>query len=104
MFCARCGNQLEPSARFCAACGAAVGASAPPPPPFSVAPGLYRPRANRMIAGVCAAFARQYGWDVTVICAMGETRHREPYELVDGIAIHRFALKPAEGGLLGYAR
>ena len=47
---------------------------------------------------------RDAGWDVTVICAMGETRHREPYELVDGIAIHRFALKPAEGGLLGYAR
>jgi phage shock protein C len=26
-----------------------------------------RPRNNRMIAGVCAAFARQYGWDVTVV-------------------------------------
>jgi len=25
-----------------------------------------RPRNNRMIAGVCAAFAQQYGWDVTV--------------------------------------
>ena len=26
-----------------------------------------RPRNNRMIAGVCAAFAQQYGWDVTVV-------------------------------------
>jgi phage shock protein PspC (stress-responsive transcriptional regulator) len=25
-----------------------------------------RPRNNRMIAGVCAAFARQYGWDLNV--------------------------------------
>ena len=66
MFCARCGKSLEPSARFCAACGAAVGASAPPPPPFA-ATVLVRPRNNRMIAGVCAAFARQYGWDVTVV-------------------------------------
>lgn len=66
MFCARCGKPLEPSARFCAACGAAVGASTPPPPPFA-ATVLVRPRNNRMIAGVCAAFARQYGWDVTVV-------------------------------------
>jgi phage shock protein C len=26
-----------------------------------------RPRNNRMIAGVCAAFALAYGWDVTVV-------------------------------------
>jgi glycosyltransferase involved in cell wall biosynthesis len=47
---------------------------------------------------------RDAGWDVVVVCAMGETRHREPFEVVDGIAIHRFALKPAAGGLAGYAR
>ena len=77
MFCTRCGKQLDPSSRFCAACGAPVGAAAPPPPPFAPT-NMFRPRQNRMIAGVCAAFARQYGWDVTVvriitaiICASG---------------------------------
>jgi glycosyltransferase involved in cell wall biosynthesis len=47
---------------------------------------------------------RDGGWDVTIVCAMGETRHRDPYELLDGIAIHRFPLAPAAGGLAGYAR
>ena len=27
---------------------------------------MVRPRANRVIGGVCAAFALHYGWDVTV--------------------------------------
>lgn len=47
---------------------------------------------------------RDAGWEVVVVCAMGETRHREPYELVEGIAIHRYPLAPAAGGLAGYAR
>jgi glycosyltransferase involved in cell wall biosynthesis len=47
---------------------------------------------------------RDAGWDVSVICAMGETRHRDAYELLDGIAIHRFELRPAAGGLRGYVR
>lgn len=67
MFCSRCGKQLDPSARFCAACGASVGtAEAPPPPPFATSQ-MVRPRQGRMVAGVCAAFARQYGWDVTIV-------------------------------------
>jgi phage shock protein PspC (stress-responsive transcriptional regulator) len=65
MFCALCGKQLDPSSRFCAACGAPVGVAAPPPPAFATTR-LVRPRNNRMIAGVCAAFAQQYGWDLTV--------------------------------------
>ncbi len=32
----------------------------------SLASRLMRPRNNRMIAGVCAAFAQQYGWDLTL--------------------------------------
>lgn len=28
---------------------------------------LLRPRHERKIAGVCAAFARTYGWDVTLV-------------------------------------
>ena len=29
-------------------------------------PTLLRPRSGRMVAGVCAAFARTYGWNVTL--------------------------------------
>ena len=65
MFCTRCGKQLDPSSRFCPACGTPIAASAPQQP--FVATRLMRPRNNRMIAGVCAAFAQQYGWDVTVV-------------------------------------
>jgi phage shock protein PspC (stress-responsive transcriptional regulator) len=28
---------------------------------------LLRPRFDRKVAGVCAAFARSYGWDLTVV-------------------------------------
>ena len=66
MFCTRCGKQLDPSSRFCPSCGAAVNAGAPPQQPF-VSTTLFRPRNNRMIAGVCAAFALHYGWDVTIV-------------------------------------
>ena len=65
MFCTRCGNKLDPSSRFCSACGTPIAASAQQQP---FAPTrLMRPRNNRMIAGVCAAFALQYGWDVTLV-------------------------------------
>jgi glycosyltransferase involved in cell wall biosynthesis len=47
---------------------------------------------------------RDAGWDVVVVCAQGEERHREPYALIEGIAVHRFPLEPAAGGLAGYAR
>ena len=73
MFCSKCGNSVDPSSRFCPSCGATVYAatsttsgSYPPPPPFA-ANRLTRPRENRMIAGVCAAFAQHYGWDPTVV-------------------------------------
>ena len=65
MFCTRCGKQMDPSSRFCPACGAPIPASAPQQP--FVTSRLMRPRNNRMIAGVCAAFAQQYGWDVTLV-------------------------------------
>ena len=66
MFCSKCGNKVDPSSRFCPACGAAVS-SAPPPPGYSPNSGqLFRPLTGRMIGGVCAAFALRYGWDVTV--------------------------------------
>jgi phage shock protein C len=63
MFCSRCGKQLDPSSRFCPACGAAVPGAAEPPRATGQ---MVRPIANRMIGGVCAAFARYYGWDLTL--------------------------------------
>jgi len=68
MFCSRCGNQLETSSRFCPSCGATVNSAAPPfATPFPSTGKLMRPRANRMIAGVCAAFALHYGWDLNLV-------------------------------------
>src|ERR1700709_402799 len=51
-----------------------------------------------------ATALRDAGWDVVVVCAQGETRDVAEHEVIDGIALHRFPLKPAAGGLLGYAR
>ena len=44
------------------------------------------------------------GWEVVIVCAQGQGRHDLPFEVLEGIEIHRFPLKPAAGGLLGYAR
>jgi len=60
------------------------------------------PSDRRVFNEACAL--RDAGWEVTIVCAMGETRHRAPSEVLDGIAIHRYPLAPATGGLLGYAR
>ena len=68
MFCSNCGKSIDPTARFCPACGTAVASTgaayAPPPPP---AQPLFRPRYGRAIGGVCAAFAIHYGWDLSVV-------------------------------------
>jgi glycosyltransferase involved in cell wall biosynthesis len=47
---------------------------------------------------------RDAGWEVVIVCAQGETRDAAPHEVLDGIAIHRYPLVPAAGGLRGYAR
>ena len=86
MHCTHCGKELLPDTRFCPECGTAVsrnesadtaaadstsGWQSPPPRSGSytvhVRPELLRPRSGRMIAGVCAAFARTYGWNVVLI-------------------------------------
>lgn len=60
---------MNDDARFCSVCGT----PAKPPqaaqtyaqyPPYST-PRLIRPRAGRMIAGVCQGLAYSYAWDVT---------------------------------------
>ena len=43
------------------------------------------------------------GWEVVIVCAQGEDRDSAPYELLEGIEIHRYPLRPA-GSTVGYAR
>ena len=42
------------------------------------------------------------GYDVTVICPQGATRHQEPYERLAGVDIHRYRARHADGGIAGY--
>jgi phage shock protein C len=68
MYCTQCGKQLDPSSRFCSACGATFTTAPPPPVGSYPAPGqLTRPRNNRVIAGVCAGLSLHYGWDLTLV-------------------------------------
>ena len=67
MFCIKCGKPVDPSSRFCPACGATVSAAPSPPGVYPNPNQLTRSRNNRMIAGVCAGFALHYGWDVNVV-------------------------------------
>jgi glycosyltransferase involved in cell wall biosynthesis len=43
------------------------------------------------------------GWEVVIACAQGAERDSEPFEVLEGIEIHRYPLRPA-GNALGYAR
>jgi phage shock protein C len=66
-YCNNCGTALPPAARFCSGCGAAVAGVytygfSPYPQPR-----LARPIFGRQFAGVCAAVARTYGWDVGTV-------------------------------------
>jgi phage shock protein C len=67
MFCPQCGKEVDAHSRFCPSCGATI--SSPPPPasgPYPPTAQLTRSRENRMIAGLCAGFARHFGWDLNV--------------------------------------
>jgi len=44
------------------------------------------------------------GWEVHVICPQGTKRDTEPYAELDGVKIHRYPLKTAVGGPLGFLR
>jgi glycosyltransferase involved in cell wall biosynthesis len=57
---------------------------------------------DRHVWNQCTALTRA-GYDVTVICPQGETRHREPFEQLQGVSIHRYRARYAEGGVAGYA-
>jgi phage shock protein C len=64
MFCTRCGAELKEQDNFCSHCGSTTvrGASS-----SRQAPPLSRPVEGKMVAGVCAGFARSMGIDVTII-------------------------------------
>jgi phage shock protein C len=62
LYCQRCGTGLPASAHFCSNCGAAVPVVQPMGGRL-----LIRPRFGRQIGGVCEAFARANGWDVTTV-------------------------------------
>lgn len=65
MYCSQCGKVMEESARFCSACGSATQPTFYGRSPF---PGqMTRPRHPRVIAGVCAALAQHYGWDLSLV-------------------------------------
>lgn len=76
MYCAKCGKELAAGDHFCSTCGTPVYAAAAAPAwntqgawTQAAAPGdwisrLQRPRANRMVAGVCAGLAQHYHWDL----------------------------------------
>jgi phage shock protein C len=63
MYCHQCGKSLPASSSFCPSCGAPATGTG-----FAAAATLrtmYRPQGQRMLAGVCAAFALRYRWDLT---------------------------------------
>jgi phage shock protein C len=60
VYCNACGKQLPDDARLCPYCAQPVSGA-------TVRAALVRPRQGRMIAGVCAAVARHFGWNVTLL-------------------------------------
>jgi phage shock protein C len=64
MYCKNCGNAIVETARFCSACGAETAPPIPGAYPRAATRPMVRPRAGRMIAGVCQGLANQYAWDV----------------------------------------
>jgi phage shock protein C len=60
MFCNFCGKCIQDDARLCAYCGRVVMGS-------NAYKRLERPRTCRQVGGVCAAFARYFDMDVSVV-------------------------------------
>ena len=65
MFCTQCGTHLSDEARFCTACGTPT--TVPVVAEMLPARRLFRIRAKKKIAGVCAGYAEYFGLDVTLV-------------------------------------
>ncbi len=63
-YCSKCGKELGFDVRFCSACGTPVGIAVPAQPVYVSATRLTRPRAGRVVAGVCVGLANSYHWDI----------------------------------------
>ena len=61
MYCNTCGKAIPDDARLCPYCAKPVAGAEP------VRHELVRPRHGRMIAGVCAALAQHFGWNLTLL-------------------------------------
>lgn len=57
---------------------------------------------DRHVWNQCRALTRA-GYEVSVICPRGATRHCEPFERLEGVDIHRYRARPADDGMVGYA-
>ena len=57
---------------------------------------------DRHVWNQCGALTRA-GYEVSVICPQGSTRHREPYERLQEVDIHRYRARHADGGIAAYA-
>ena len=66
MYCTQCGFKLDEGDVFCAKCGKAAKADAPPRAEADRRR-LVRPMRDKKIAGVCAGFANYLGVDATLI-------------------------------------
>ena len=66
MYCTKCGFKLDEGDVFCAHCGKATTADAPPRAEAGRRR-LVRPMRDRKIAGVCAGVANYFGVDPTLV-------------------------------------
>lgn len=57
---------------------------------------------DRHVWNQCRALTRA-GYEVSVVCPQGRERHREPFEHLQGVDIHRYRARHAKGGVAGYA-
>ena len=58
---------------------------------------------DRRVWQECGVLTR-VGFSVSVVCPQGSKHDREPFELREGVEIHRYPLRTATGGPLGYVR
>ena len=71
-FCGKCGSAVQDGVAFCPNCGAAVGAAAPPPPPY--APYPTQPATSGLQENVAGALCYLFGWVTGIIFLLIDKR------------------------------